>query len=320
MTAEVTSMLTMPTIDVKSVKFPVSMVELPITIQNSAILQEGVELFLQHGCLIIKNAFDPEFVRRLHDEFMNSYKDYLADKLYNDASDIGDKRTMVTINLEGSFNSRDYYAPPKIFPLIEFLLSKRLIIAALGCVVSLPGSKDQHIHRDYSNIYDPSFNYPGVESFIASGPPYAITLGIPLVPITELTGNTRFWLGTHLKKVKGTDPDLGPGMDFVADLGSCYLFDYRILHRGVANKSDVPRPLLYNIYTRPWFRDTVNYSKNQPIDITEEQLSKLPIRDQKLLSWALVDRAANSNTSNRRGLCYCGSGLLYERCHGPRER
>jgi len=309
MNAQSTTMLTVPTIDVKSI-------ELPTTIQNSAILQEGVHLFLQHGCLVIKNVFDLDFIQKLHDEVTNSFKDYFVDKKFDNALHIGDKRTMVTISLEGAFNSSEYYAPPKLFPLMEFLLSENLILAAMGCVISLPGSNDQNKHRDYNNIYWPNFNYPDLESFIAKAPPYAITLGIPLVPVTELTGNTRFWLGTHLRKIKKDDPNLGPGVDFVADLGSCYLFDYRILHCGVANRSDVPRPLLYNTYTCPWFRDPVNYAKQEPINITEEQLFKLPIKYQKMFSWAVVDRAVKSKYLKREGLCHCGSGLLYRRCHG----
>jgi len=312
MNAEKPTMSGMPMIDVKSI-------QLPATIQDCTILQEGTELFLQHGCLFIKNAFEPDYVRELHDEFKSGFEDYFSDKVYEDALDVGDKRTMITLTLDGVFNSSDYYAPPRIFPLLEFLLTKDLIVAAMGCVVSLPGSEDQHRHRDYTNIYNPGFYYPGVEDFIARGPPYAITVGIPLVPITELNGNTRFWPGSHLEILKSKDQDIGPGVDFVADLGSCYLFDYRILHRGVGNKSDRPRPLLYNIYTRPWFSDTKNYARQAPLHITEEQFDRLPVRDQKMFSWALVEPATNPNTPNRRGLCYCGSGLLYERCHGPSE-
>jgi ectoine hydroxylase-related dioxygenase (phytanoyl-CoA dioxygenase family) len=312
MNAENTMISGLPTIDVKSI-------QLPATIQNSAILQEGAELFLQHGCLVIKNAFEPDYIRKLHDEFTHSFKEYFSDEIYDNALDIGDKRTMVTISLKGSFNSDSYYAPPKFFPLLEFLLTKNLIVSAMGCVISLPGSKDQHRHRDYINIYDPGFNYPGVEDFISRGPPYAITVGIPLVRIDELNGNTRFWPGSHLKIRRINDPEIGPGVDFVADLGSCYLFDYRILHKGVGNKSDWPRPLLYNIYTRPWFSDTKNYARQAPIHIAEEEFDRLPIRDQKMFSWALVEPATNPTTPIRKGLCHCGSGLLYNRCHGPSE-
>lgn len=308
---ESATMTVMPTIDVKSI-------EPPVTIQNSAILQEGCELFLQNGCLVIENVFEPEYVHALHDEFKRRFGDYFSDRVYEDALDIGDKRTMVTIGLEGAFGSEKYFAPPNIFPLLEFLLTKNLIVSAMGCVISLPGSKDQHRHRDYTNIYNPGFAYPGVEDFIARGPPYAITVGIPLVPIDGTNGNTRFWPGSHLK-IRHEGEAIGPGVDFAAEVGSCYLFDYRVLHSGIGNKSEHPRPLLYNIYTRPWFLDTKNYARQAPIHITEQQYDRLPLRYQKMFSWALVQPATNPNAPKRVGLCYCGSGLLYHRCHGPSE-
>lgn len=303
--------LAMPTIDVKSV-------EPPVTIQACKVLQEGAELFLQNGCLAIKNVFDPDYVRTLHGEFENRFTEYFSDRVYEDALDVGDKRTMVTIGLEGAFASDRYFAPPTIFPLLEFLLTKNLIVSAMGCVISLPGSEDQHRHRDYTNIYNPGFTYPGVEDFIARGPPYGITVGIPLVPINEENGNTRFWPGSHLKIMQEGE-DVGPGVDFVSEVGSCYLFDYRILHSGLGNRSDRPRPLLYNIYTRPWFLDTKNYARQAPIHITEEEYDRLPVRFQKMFSWALVQSGTNPGAPKRTGLCYCGSGLLYHRCHGPRE-
>jgi ectoine hydroxylase-related dioxygenase (phytanoyl-CoA dioxygenase family) len=303
-------MPTLPTLDAQSI-------ELPASIKSSPILQEAVELFLQHGFLLIRNAFDPAYVQNLHDEFIAGYKDYFDARTYDDALDLTERRTMVTIRLEGSFNSPEFYAPPKIFPLLEFLLSRKLILAAMGCVVSLPGSPNQGRHRDYSNIYDPGFSYPGVETLLAKAPPYAITLGLPLVPITERTGCTRVWPGSHLRRTIKNDPD--PGVEFVADLGTCYLFDYRVLHLGVANTSDIPRPLIYNIYARPWFRDTVNYSKQPPVEVTPEQVFALPERYQRLFSWALVDQLAHAEGPKRGGLCHCGSGLLYRRCHGKAD-
>jgi ectoine hydroxylase-related dioxygenase (phytanoyl-CoA dioxygenase family) len=272
--------VTLAMIDLKSEK-------IPETILDSATLQQGVELFLQHGYLIVKNAIDSDFVQKLQEEFMDTYKSYFFDKEYDDALKVGHKRTMVTINMEGAFSSSDYYAPPKIFPMLEFLLSKRMILSGLGCVISLPGSHDQHIHRDYDNIYDTGFHYDGADAWLAKAPPYAITVAIPLVPIASLTGSTRFWPGTHLTKIAKNDQNLGPGTEFVADLGSCILFDYRILHAGVANRSDIVRPLLYNIYTRPWFRDPVNYEIQQPIGITEEQFRKLPNQYQGMFAWAI---------------------------------
>ncbi|MQA66052.1 MAG: phytanoyl-CoA dioxygenase [Alphaproteobacteria bacterium] len=305
-------MPTAPILDAKAI-------ELPASIKTSLILQEAIELFLAHGFLLIRNAFDPAYVQKLHDEFKAGYGQYFDARTYDDALDLSERRTMVTLKLEGAFNAVDFFAPPKIFPLLEFLLTRKLILASMGCVISLPGSRDQGRHRDYDNIYDPGFSYPGVETLIAKAPPYAITLGLPLVPITELTGCTRFWPGTHLRRAARNDPNLGPGVDFVADLGTCYLFDYRVLHCGIGNKSDIPRPLIYNIYARPWFRDPVNYAKQPPTDVTPEQVFALPERYQRLFSWALVDHLSRTKEPKQGGLCHCGSGLLYRRCHGKAE-
>ncbi len=277
-------------------------------VRDSPQLQAAIKLFLEHGCLLIENAFDPDYIRALRDAFTADYAAYLDDRVFEDANAVGDKRIMVTLGLEGMFAERDYYAPHKVFPILQFLLTAKLIVAGLGCVVAQPGSKEQPCHRDYMNIYDPGFFFPGVETFIANGPPYAISMGIPLVPITRQTGNTRFWPGTHLAMVNRDTPGLGPGADFEADLGSCYLWDYRVLHCGVANTSDQVRLLAYNVYARPWFRDAINYPKQRPIDLDEDRLFALSDEDERMFSWALVGPSG--------GLCYCNSGLLYKRCHG----
>jgi ectoine hydroxylase-related dioxygenase (phytanoyl-CoA dioxygenase family) len=49
------------------------------------------------------------------------------------------------------------------------------------------------------------------------------------------------------------------GLTFNAAAGSAILFDYRILHRGLANTSSLNRPMLYFTYGRQWFRDATNY-------------------------------------------------------------
>ena len=54
-----------------------------------------------------------------------------------------------------------------------------------------------------------------------------------------------------------------------AKAGDAILFDYRVLHRGRANASDRPRPLLYFTYARPWFTDATNYSD---VSLFEDEL------------------------------------------------
>ena len=48
-------------------------------------------------------------------------------------------------------------------------------------------------------------------------------------------------------------------MRLEADAGSAILFDYRTFHQGGANRSDRPRPILYFVYARSWYRDVHNW-------------------------------------------------------------
>jgi len=46
--------------------------------------------------------------------------------------------------------------------------------------------------------------------------------------------------------------------------GTAILFDYRLGHRGMGNKSDAPRPTLYLTYTnKPGWKDRDNFAKGR---------------------------------------------------------
>ena len=228
MSAPTMTVPTMPTIDLASV-------EPPVALKDSEILQQATRLYVEHGCLLLKNVFDPEFVRELHAAFTDGYSQYFVDSLFDDAHVIDDKRVMVTLSLEGIFSTRDFYAPPKIFPILEFLLTKLMIVAGMGCVVALPGSKAMRMHRDYFNIYDPGFYFPGFEEFVANGPPYAISLGIPLVPITRLTGSTRFWPAAAIRSL----PPIDRGTNRIRRTETDCLRKIRLIVRQAHDKSAV---------------------------------------------------------------------------------
>lgn len=38
-----------------------------------------------------------------------------------------------------------------------------------------------------------------------------------------------------------------------------FQFDYRILHRGTANKTSLPRPVYVLTFGKSWYKDTLNY-------------------------------------------------------------
>jgi ectoine hydroxylase-related dioxygenase (phytanoyl-CoA dioxygenase family) len=251
----------------------------------SSVLKEGAELYLKNGCLLIKNAFEPEFIQTVHDAFTTGYSRYLQDGTFTDALSVGDKRTMISVEITGPFSSPNLYANSKLMPLLQYLLSDQMILGSMGVVVSLPGAKRQHYHRDHSNIFDTKAVYDGGDACIPIIPPYAITLVVPLVTINKLNGTTRLWPGTHL--LSDTEGFEGYRSDPYPALGDCYLMDYRLAHRGMENKSSQPRPILYNIYSRPWFRDAENnYAKQGRLLLPDAEYQSMPAEYRHLFDWS----------------------------------
>ena len=86
-------------------------------------------------------------------------------------------------------------------------------------------------------------------------PPHALNVFVPLVKCDVSNGGTEFVPGTHADWTASSHSyvlDSKPGDALVAD--------WRLKHRGLANRTREDRPLLYLTYARPWFTDATNYS------------------------------------------------------------
>jgi ectoine hydroxylase-related dioxygenase (phytanoyl-CoA dioxygenase family) len=187
------------------------------------------------------------------------------------------------VDIKGPFNSPQLYANDFILPVLKLVLGDQLILGGFGSVVSLPGALDQHAHRDHPSIYElpeSEATEPWVDMLL---PPYALNLIVPLVPLNAHNGTTRLWVGSHLV-VKSRTHQM-PIVDPVADLGDCILVDYRLLHCGTANRSTSPRPILYNLYCRPWFRDSRNFRKQRPVRISRDEYALVPEQFRHLFAW-----------------------------------
>jgi len=237
------------------------------------------KLYRHFGYLIIEDLFSEQFVSDLYNDFESEYPQYLNNKSFDDALDVGDKRIMLTVKLQGAFNNSLYYANPLLMPLLSRLLGNNLILLSHGAVRSLPGAKRQHTHRDHIPLFEGEFT--------GEIPSFAVTLGIPLIDMNEVNGTTRVYGKSHKNNLL-PDSALEDGISPTIRKGSCMLFDYRLLHEGTPNNSSNMRPLMYNIYSRPWFRDCQNYSKQNPLQITEAEFSKIPEEHHYLFTWSHV--------------------------------
>jgi len=115
--------------------------------------------------------------------------------------------------------------------------------------VAFPGSINQGVHQDR-----------GV---------FEIYVNIPLVDFTEENGPLEMWPCTHLRDPNGSPSQFSTGRHFISahhlktlaqtiasermiiGAGSFLLRDMRTLHRGTANVSEAPRPMLSLTYIPP---------------------------------------------------------------------
>jgi len=102
-----------------------------------------------------------------------------------------------------------------------------------GCVISEPGALAQPSHRD--------------------GPDGLVTVFAPLTAFVPRNGPTEVSPATH----RGGDDSssLAP----LLQPGDVLLFDYRCLHRGLANQGAARREVAYAVYSRQGVRDVQNF-------------------------------------------------------------
>lgn len=237
-------------------------------------LKRGVKIFLENGAFLIKGVFPAELIQKLHGEYVETHSSCFQDREFVAENCVNDQRAMLTVAIEGAFNDPEIYANPFVIPLISRLLQDQQIIGSFGSVVSLPGAEQQRVHRDAPLIFDPDLGMEEEVNVLALMPPYAITLFIPLLPVTPENGATRMWLGSHLTSSYKTEGL--PFSDALAEVGDAILCDYRLLHAGLANHSNAIRPILYSVYNRPWFKDCVNFIKQKPLIMADEEFAKVP--------------------------------------------
>ena len=258
---------------------------------SSQTTQETVSLFRQHGALWLENVFSREAIETLRKSFQKRFEKTSRSDLVKRDALVGDQRYMLTLDIKGKFNRPEVYANERLMPLLSGLLSSNLRIASFGCVTALRGAEDQPIHIDHPPLFEST---PHLTDDI---PPYAVTMVVPLVDIDEQTGTTAIWEGSHKQsddqnsedrfKLLGRlmqEPDYSMAAKPLPRQGDVYLMDYRVIHGGLANRSQIDRPILYVVYSRPWFRDGFNFGKQPSVSISSKQLKKVPKKFRRMFT------------------------------------
>jgi ectoine hydroxylase-related dioxygenase (phytanoyl-CoA dioxygenase family) len=82
------------------------------------------------------------------------------------------------------------------------------------------------------------------------------------------------------------------------ELGTVLLMDYRLLHAGTENRSSRVRPILYNEYCRPWFRDSRNYFKQEPLRMSRAIYERVPDDLKSLFAHLYPQRSEPASVEN----------------------
>lgn len=239
---------------------------------SEANLAKAIDLFARNGFVRLDNVFHPEQMQTWTRFYQRRYDKPLAQTTK------ADKRPLFTVDVEGPLNDPLLYANPLIFPFIQHNVGKECIVGAMSSVLSFPGAPDQFLHRDSLPIFGDDYT---VDMAI---PPYAITMLIPLVDCTKLTGCTKVWPGSHLRE-NPNEAEERPPLEPEVGVGSVLFTNSKLLHRGGANLSDIKRPLIYLTYHRKWFRDYWGYESRPPINIPRRELKKMPAQYRAMFTW-----------------------------------
>ncbi len=162
---------------------------------------------------------------------------------------VGNRRFFAPLPFEPPFDCSDVLLHPAIEAVLCGALGEDFLFDDYGVISSLPGARAQHIHRDGGLLFPET----GLDAVL---PPSALTIVVPLVAMDALSGTTAFWPGSH--RAGRCEPQGDP---VTADIpvGSCAIWDFRVMHSGLANSGTRARPLLYTTACRPFWSDAGNF-------------------------------------------------------------
>jgi hypothetical protein len=242
-------------------------------------LDQATQLLWEEGVCVLEGILDPAVVSACHEHLSENDPGLLEQNEDPRKYYVTDGRYYAGVAVEGPFAQRDMILPSEVEKVVSATLASDFIIDSLGFIVAHPGAPEQHWHRDGGVLF------PGhpLEFML---PATAITLVIPLVEMNAETGTTGFLLKSH----RNRDPVDRPDYEPVVEVGSAILWDYRINHKGMANRSRMNRPLITATLCRPWWMDELNFDDADKLVIRRDVLEELePDLQKRLVRARVVD-------------------------------
>lgn len=204
----------------------------------------AVEAFKRDGVAVIEDVVDPALLAKCWSQIE---RDYPADRLSGASGfplDDDARRFSMALTLDGALAEREVLLNAHVCGFADAVLGNDAVMDSFGLLLSLPGAPDQKVHFDALLFPDTALD--------RVLPTTTIAVAMPLVTMDEVSGTTAFWRGSQRTQTTDGEPDFAPRVD----VGSVLLWDYRVWHRGLANRSDRPRPVLFSGLCRSWWYES----------------------------------------------------------------
>jgi len=215
------------------------------------------QMMEEYGWIIYENALDNSFI----DEINNSLEEaYIVRRDIQIKNGIGANMNGTLHHLveKNSFSLK--YLEQKFCDLeIKHFLKGNYILNSLGAVINMKDEKPyvQNIHRDIRS-------YTGDFKLM-------IQMMVVLDDFTEENGATYFLSGSHKHENK---PEEQYFYDFsdraIANKGSLILFDANLWHAAGKNYTNYQRRALTMAFTRPFFKQQMDYPRLLGYELREE--------------------------------------------------
>lgn len=150
---------------------------------------------------------------------------------------------------------------PQVLETVRAMLApgcERVQINLAEALALHPGEIAQAPHRD-QDMWNPD-----------AGHEYLVNVMWPFTPYRAANGATRIWPGTQ----RG-GAGMGDEIAAEADPGSAILFLGSVLHRGGANRTDMPRRGLIISYCLGWLRTYENMALTYPTEVARTMPAEL---------------------------------------------
>ena len=217
--------------------------------------------FREHGCVLLRGAYPCPAIEAMFNEYVARYGTLNAQGMQDAAAKpppnrflrVGDARYEITLRVSGASRraGRDRKSPLAPVPR--------------------PAARRRHASERIHGRRLPSGRDPAACSSRPCPPVRRAgrRFGLaglrgqwrcaPLIDVDIETGPTGVWLGSHrwARRTSAAARQTMTACSF--QRGDCVLLDYRTLHTGLPNLSGRIRPIVYMVYTRPWFFDEVNH-------------------------------------------------------------